>query len=150
MRTFDLSPLYKTTVGFDRLATMMDSVSFENANGYPPYNIERLGESDYRITMAVSGFSSEELDIETKEDSLIVRGQKAEEDTTRDYLHQGIAGRSFERRFKLADHVKVSSAGLEHGLLNIELVRELPEEMKPRKIAITNPGKIESKLSKAA
>lgn len=152
MRTFDLSPLYKTTVGFDRLAQLMDSMSFDNGNGYPPYNIERLGDNDYRITMAVSGFTEDELEIEAKEDLLLVRGQKAESSEQRDFLYQGIAARSFERRFRLADHVKVANANLEHGLLNIDLVREIPEEMKPRKIAITN-GKaatIEAKPSKAA
>lgn len=136
MRTFDLSPLYKTTVGFDRLASLLDQGSFEQANGYPPYNIERLGDHDYRITMAVSGFSGDELEIETKEDVLRVSGKKSDETEERDFLHQGIAARSFERRFRLADHVKVASANLENGLLNIDLVREIPEEMKPRKIAI--------------
>jgi molecular chaperone IbpA len=136
MRTFDLSPLYKTTVGFDRLASLLDQGTFETANGYPPYNIERLGENDYRITMAVSGFSGDELEIESKEDVLSVSGKKAEESTDRNFLYQGIAARSFERRFRLADHVKVASASLENGLLNIDLVREIPEEMKPRKIAI--------------
>ena len=154
MRTFDLSPLYKTTVGFDRLASMMDQGLIDNANGYPPYNIERLGENDYRITMAVSGFSADEIDIEAKEDTLVVLGQKAESETEerRDFLYRGIAARSFERRFRLAEHVKVANASLEHGLLNIDLVRELPEEMKPRKIAIKT-GKtksIEAKASKAA
>ena len=136
MRTFDLSPLYKTTVGFDRLASLLDQGTFETANGYPPYNIERLGDNDYRITMAVSGFSGDELEIESKEDVLSVSGKKAEESTDRNFLYQGIAARSFERRFRLADHVKVASASLENGLLNIDLVREIPEEMKPRKIAI--------------
>ena len=136
MRTFDLSPLYKTTVGFDRLASLLDQGAYDSANGYPPYNIERLGENDYRITMAVSGFSNDELEIEAKEDHLSVRGSKAEDTTERNFLHQGIAARSFERRFRLADHVKVADAGLENGLLNIDLVREVPEAMKPRKIAI--------------
>lgn len=135
MRAFDLSPLYKTTVGFDRLASMLDQ-NYETANGYPPYNIERLGEHDYRITMAVSGFSGDDLEIEAKEDLLLVRGKKPEDGAERNFLYQGIAARSFERRFRLADHVKVANANLENGLLNIDLVREIPEEMKPRKIAI--------------
>ena len=150
MRTFDLSPLYKTTVGFDRLASMMDQGLTDNANGYPPYNIERLGENEYRITMAVSGFSTDEIDIEAKEATLIVLGQKVETEASQDFLYQGIAARSFERRFRLADHVKVANASLEHGLLNIDLVRELPEEMKPRKIAINKAKTIDAKTSKAA
>jgi len=150
MRTFDLSPLYKTTVGFDRLASMMDQGSFDNANGYPPYNIERLGENDYRITMAVSGFSGDEIDIETKEDALVVIGKKSDAVEGQDFLYQGIAARSFERRFRLADHVKVASASLENGLLNIDLVREIPEEMKPRKIAITKTKTLEAKPEKAS
>ncbi|MCL4168145.1 UNVERIFIED_CONTAM: hypothetical protein GTU68_019632 [Idotea baltica] len=139
MRTFDLSPLYKTTVGFDRLASLMDQGSFDNANGYPPYNIERLDENDYRVTMAVSGFSEDELEIEAKEDHLYVRGKKAdaEAENDREFLYRGIAARYFERQFRLADHVKVANAELENGLLNIDLVREIPEEKKPRKIAIS-------------
>jgi len=150
MRTFDLSPLYKTTVGFDRLASLMNQGSFDNANGYPPYNIERLGDDDYRITMAVSGFSADEIDIETKEDALVVLGQKTETEEDRDFLYQGIAARSFERRFRLADHVKVANASLEHGLLNIDLVRKVPEAMKPRKIAIATAKSIAGKTAKAA
>ncbi len=151
MRTFDFSPLYKTTVGFDRLASLMNQGTVENANGYPPYNIERLGEDEYRITMAVSGFSADEIDIETKEDALVVLGQKVpSEEEDRDFLYQGIAARSFERRFRLADHVKVADANLEHGLLNIDLVRDVPEAMKPRKIAITKAKSIEARTSKAA
>ena len=136
MRTFDLTPLYKTSVGFDRLGKLMEQMAFDNGNGYPPYNIERLDENAYRITMAVSGFGEDDLDIEVKDDTLLVRGNKAAEDEKREYLHQGIAGRSFERRFRLADHVEVDSAELKNGLLNIDLKRELPEAMKPRKIAI--------------
>ncbi|MBI1383502.1 MAG: Hsp20 family protein [Rhizobiales bacterium] len=137
MRHTDLSPLYRSTVGFDRLFSLMDGIAGREADlGYPPYNIERTGESAYRITMAVAGFRRDELSIEVKENGLTVRGRKAEEATTAQYLHRGIAERAFERRFQLADHVEVRSADLEDGLLHIDLVREVPEAMKPRTIAI--------------
>ena len=139
MRHYDLSPLYRSTVGFDRLFNMLDSSGGEtNGQTYPPYNIERTGENAYRVTMAVAGFGKDEIDIEAKENVLAVKAAKPEEaaDEKREMLYQGIAGRAFERRFQLADHVQVTGASLENGLLHIDLVRELPEAMKPRKIAI--------------
>ncbi len=136
---FDLTPLYKTTVGFDRFARLLDTInSIENgSNGYPPYNIERTGENEYRITMAVAGFGEEDLNIEVKENALTVTGEKSQDKAEGQFLHQGIAGRSFERRFQLADFVEVAGAKLENGLLHIDLKRELPEAMKPRTIAIS-------------
>jgi molecular chaperone IbpA len=139
MNTYDLSPLYRTAIGFDRLADMLSNASRLESNGYPPYNIESLGEDTYRITMAVAGFSRDELDIVSEQNTLTVSGSKHEsddEDENREFLYRGIANRSFERRFQLADHVKVKGADLENGLLHIELQRELPEQMKPRKIEI--------------
>jgi len=149
MRTFDLTPLYKTTVGFDRLGQLMDQMGVESTNGYPPYNIERLGENDYRISMAVSGFGESDIEIEVKEETLAVHGKQAEEQKERDYLYQGIAARAFERRFRLADHVQVKGARLENGLLHIDLVREIPESMKPRRIQVTSGKVIESKAKAA-
>ncbi|HKL49619.1 MAG TPA: Hsp20 family protein [Wenzhouxiangellaceae bacterium] len=141
MTTFDLSPLYRTAIGFDRLADMLSNASRVDGNGYPPYNIEARGEDQYRISMAVAGFSESELDIVTEQNTLTVSGQKAGDDERddredREFLYRGIATRSFERRFQLADHVRVVSAKLENGLLHIELQRELPEKMKPRRIEI--------------
>ena len=138
MTTFDLSPLYRTAIGFDRLADMLSNASRVDGTGYPPYNIEASGEDQYRISMAVAGFSESELDIVTEQNTLTVSGQKAAEDEQedREFLYRGIATRSFERRFQLADHVRVVSARLENGLLHIELQRELPEKMKPRRIEI--------------
>ncbi|MEZ5773361.1 MAG: Hsp20 family protein [Hyphomicrobiaceae bacterium] len=138
MRQFDLSPLYRTTVGFDRVLTLLDSMA--GANGeqstFPPYNIERTGENAYRITMAVAGFSAEEMKLEVKESLLTVRGEKAEDEKERQFLHRGIAARNFERRFQLADYVEVVGADLKDGMLHVDLKRELPERMKPRSIAI--------------
>jgi molecular chaperone IbpA len=138
MTTFDLSPLYRTAIGFDRLAETLSSASRVDSNGYPPYNIESLGDDQYRITMAVAGFGESELDIQTERNTLTITGAKQEShaDEGSEFLYRGIATRSFERRFQLADHVEVSSARLENGLLHIALKRELPEQMKPRKIAI--------------
>jgi molecular chaperone IbpA len=140
MNTFDLSPLYRTAIGFDRLADMLSNASRLDSNGYPPYNIESLGEDRYRITMAVAGFGQDELDIVSEQNTLTVSGNKqdseAGEGGEREYLYRGIANRSFERRFQLADHVKVAGADLENGLLHIDLQREVPERMKPRKIEI--------------
>jgi len=139
MSTFDLSPLYRTAIGFDRLADMLSNASRVDSNGYPPYNIESLGENRYRITMAVAGFADDELDIVTERNTLTVSGAKQESQNNDDggeFLYRGIATRSFERRFQLADHVEVDGARLENGLLHIELKRELPEQMKPRKIEI--------------
>jgi len=142
MNTFDLSPLYRTAIGFDRLADMLSNASRLDSNGYPPYNIESLGEDRYRITMAVAGFGRDELDIVSEQNTLTVSGSKQEagdgERGEREFLYRGIANRSFERRFQLADHVKVAGADLENGLLHIDLQREVPERMKPRKIEIGN------------
>ena len=144
MRTFDLSPFYRSTVGFDRLFNLLDNAGGE-AQTYPPYNIERTGENAYRVTMAVAGFDESELTIEAKENTLTVKGAKtetAEKDS--EFLYRGIGARTFERRFQLADHVEVKGAELKNGLLNIDLVREIPEAMKPRVIAIGN-GKAKAK-----
>ena len=140
MRHVDFSPLYRSTVGFDRLFSLLDQASGGEAGvpGYPPYNIERTGENAYRITMAVAGFSDSDLSIESRENTLTVKGEKKpEENQESEVLYRGIAGRSFERRFQLADHVEVRGASLENGLLHVDLVREIPEAMKPRTIAIT-------------
>lgn len=145
MRTFDLSPLYRSTIGFDRLANMLDSVTRNDGsqNGYPPYNIEKTGEDAYRITVAVAGFTDEELTIEAKDGQLVVSGRKAEEDEANApvYLHRGIATRAFEKRFQLADHVRATGATTESGLLHIDLIREVPEALKPRSIKIETRGK---------
>ena len=140
MRTFDLAPLYRSTVGFDRLFSMLDQASgLEGTPGYPPYNIERTGENDYRISIAVAGFGQDDLSIEAKENTLKIRGEKKEqEEKTGEVLHQGIAARAFERAFQLADYVQVKSAALENGLLHVDLVREIPEAKKPRNIPIGN------------
>ncbi|MGD8566768.1 MAG: Hsp20 family protein [Gammaproteobacteria bacterium] len=137
MVSFDFSPLYRSSVGFDHLASLLDSARRidQGGNGYPPYNIERTGDDAYRISMAVAGFYQAELNIESKENMLTVSGIKEKEDA-KNYLYQGIAERNFERRFQLADHVKVTNARLENGLLHIDLVREIPEAQKPRTIAI--------------
>ena len=139
MRTFDLTPLYRSTVGFDRLASILDQVSTaaESQNTYPPYNIEKTGENAYRITLAVAGFSDDELTIEAKEGQLVVTGRKAEAEDKATVLHRGIATRAFERRFQLADHVRAVDAVTENGLLHVDLVREVPEALKPRKIEIS-------------
>ena len=143
MRQFDFSPLYRSTVGFDRLFSMLDSMgTVDNGQSYPPYNIERTGENSYRITMAVAGFSRDDLAIESKESTLTIRGERKEgSEPQTEILYRGIAARSFERRFQLADHVEVCGASLENGLLHIDLKRELPEAMKPRKIAISTGKK---------
>jgi molecular chaperone IbpA len=139
MRHFDLSPLYRSTVGFDRLFSLLDqATATETAPSYPPYNIERTSENAYRITIAVAGFGEGDLAIESKESTLTVKGEKQANDQAekREVLHQGIAARAFERRFQLADYVQVTGASLENGLLHIDLVREIPEAKKPRQIAI--------------
>jgi len=135
---FDLSPLYRSTVGFDSLASMLDQVaSFDNeTDAYPPYNIERLTENEYRITMAVAGFGKQDVEIEVKENTLSIRGEKKGADKERTFLHRGIASRAFERRFQLADHVEVRGADVKDGLLSIDLEREVPERLKPRTIEI--------------
>jgi molecular chaperone IbpA len=139
MRHFDLAPLYRSTIGFDRLFSLLDEAAgVDNAPSYPPYNIERTGENAYRISLAVAGFGETELSVEVKENALTVRGEKqaVEKAETREFLHQGIAARAFERRFQLADHVQVTAAKLENGLLHVDLKREIPETMKPRQIPI--------------
>jgi len=138
MRTFDLAPLYRATVGFDRVADMMDRVLAADVAQptYPPYNIEKTGEAAYRISIAVAGFTAEELSAEVKDNALIVSARKAPETVERTYLHRGIATRAFERRFALADHVKVTGAAHVDGMLHIDLVREIPEALKPRRIEI--------------
>jgi molecular chaperone IbpA len=142
MRHYDLSPLYRSTVGFDRLFSLLDAANGGEAAApsYPPYNIERFDENRYRITMAVAGFRNQDLDIEVKENALTIRGQHADEQDGQrgEILHQGIAARAFERRFQLADHVEVTGAKLENGLLHVDLKRELPEKMKPRRIEIAS------------
>jgi molecular chaperone IbpA len=139
MRQFDLTPVYRNTVGFDRLFSMLDNmVSVESTPTYPPYNIERTGENAYRISVAVAGFTDQDLGIEVKENALTIRGEKKPADSERkaDVLYQGIAARTFERRFQLADGVQVTGAALENGLLHVDLVREIPEAKKPRQIPI--------------
>jgi molecular chaperone IbpA len=139
MRTIDFSPLYRTAVGFDRLAQLLDSAATQDSQGgYPPYNIERTGENEYRVEIAVAGFRPEELNVEVKENLLTVQGRKAANDEARRYLHRGLAERNFERRFQLADYMVVTDAKLADGLLAIELRRELPEQLKPRSIPITS------------
>ena len=136
MRTIDFSPLYRSVVGFDRLASLLETAAADGAAGYPPYNIERTDENAYRIEIAVAGFRPDELNIEVKENLLTVQGRKAANDETRRYLHRGLAERDFERRFQLADYVVVTDANLADGLLSISLKRELPEALKPRRIEI--------------
>jgi molecular chaperone IbpA len=140
MRTLDLTPLYRSVVGFDRLAALLDAASADSATGYPPYNIERTDENTYRIEIAVAGFKSEDLTIEVKENLLTVQGRKAANDEARRYLHRGLAERNFDRRFQLADYVVVTDAQLSDGLLSIALKRELPEQLKPRRVDIRAGG----------
>ncbi|MEE9433974.1 MAG: Hsp20 family protein [Sphingorhabdus sp.] len=140
MNRFDFTPYRRTTVGFDRLFDLLENSSRATQNeNYPPFNIERFSENEYRITIAVAGFKSEEIDITAQQNMLIVTGNKeADGNDNRDFMHMGIANRNFERRFQLADHVLVTEAGLNDGLLNISLLREIPEALKPRKIEIGN------------
>ena len=151
MRQFDLAPLYRNTVGFDRLFSMLDQlVSVDGAPSYPPYNIERTGENAYRISVAVAGFTDRDLSIEVKENTLSIRGDRKVEERKGDVLHQGIAARAFERRFQLADYVQVTGASLEHGLLHVDLVREIPEAKKPRLIPISTGVAPQVEIKKAA
>ncbi|QPH53033.1 Hsp20 family protein [Pontivivens ytuae] len=143
MRTQDLSPFYRTTVGFDRLFNLLDSVADNGQTGYPPYNIEKTAEDAYRITIAVAGFAEDELNIEARDGQLVVSGKKAEDKTERTFLHRGIATRAFEKRFQLAEHVRATGARSENGLLHIDLVREVPEALKPRRIEIQGANAIE-------
>ncbi|OCX66775.1 heat-shock protein [Thioclava sp. SK-1] len=139
MRSFDLSPLYRATVGFDRVADLMDRVMTNDVAqpSYPPYNIEKTDENAYRISIAVAGFAADQLSVEMRDGALIVVGRKSDADAEKAYLHRGIATRAFERRFALADHVKVLGASHEDGMLHINLVHEVPEALKPRRIEIS-------------
>jgi molecular chaperone IbpA len=139
MRAYDFAPLYRATVGFDRMADLVDRVLTQDAgsNTYPPYNIEKIDDHAYRISIAVAGFTDAELNVEQREQELVVSARKAKDDTARTYLHRGIATRAFEKRFQLADHVRVTGATHENGMLHIDLVREVPEALKPRQIEIT-------------
>ena len=151
MRHFDLTPLYRSTVGFDRLASILDQVMTADAGQttYPPYNIEKTGDDAYRITIAVAGFAEDELTIESREGALVISGRKAETEDGRSYLHRGIATRAFERRFQLADHVRATAAATENGLLHVDLVREVPEALKPRRIEIARKDAIEGQVAEA-
>jgi molecular chaperone IbpA len=155
MRTYDFSPLYRATVGFDRIADLMDRVLSTDVSqpAYPPYNIEKTDGNAYRISVAVAGFTPDELAVEVKDGTLTVAARKADEAAGRRYLHRGIATRAFERRFALADHVKVTGALHEHGMLHIDLVRETPEALKPRRIAIARgaePATVDARAVEAA
>lgn len=155
MRTFDLTPFYRSTVGFDRLFSLLDQTGVEGAPGYPPYNIERTGENAYRISVAVAGFAENELSIVAKENALTIRGEKAAPEANKDeqVIYRGIAARAFERSFQLADFVQVKSAALENGLLHVDLVREIPEAKKPKSIPIATgavTGKVIENETKAA
>ncbi len=152
MRTVDFSPLYRFSVGFERMQDLLDAATRldDSAYAYPPYNIEARGEDAYRITMAIAGFAEEDLEVTVKENTLVVSGRKRDEDEGVSYLHQGIAGRTFERRFELADHIKVVGANLANGLLHLDMVRDLPEEKKPRKVAIGSKNPFKALTKKAA
>ena len=151
MTAFDFTPLFRTAIGFDRLARALESASRVDAGGYPPYNIEMTGEDRYRISMAVAGFTADEIDIEVKENLLTVSGHKGAEVADRSFLHRGIANRNFERAYQLADYVRVEGAELKDGLLHVDLVREVPESMRPRRIEIRGQDErlIESKVEAA-
>ncbi|MBN8969069.1 MAG: Hsp20 family protein [Rhizobiales bacterium] len=154
MRSFDLTPLYRSTVGFDRLFSLLDQVNGDGAPGYPPYNIERTGENEFRITVAVSGFSQDDISIVAKENTLTIKGEKVANENSKpsELLYRGIASRAFERTFQLADFVQVKNASLENGLLHVDLVREIPEAKKPRQIPITSgaPAQVVTETGKAA
>ena len=143
MRTYDLSPLYRATVGFDRMSDLMDRVMRADTGtggGYPPYNIEKTGDDAYRISIAAAGFTDEELSVEVRQNALVISASKAKDDAKRSYLHRGIATRSFEKTFELADHVHVTGAVHENGMLHVDLAREVPEALKPRRIEIAKPA----------
>jgi molecular chaperone IbpA len=158
MRTYDLTPFYRSTVGFDRLFNLLDQATSDGSPGYPPYNIERTGENAYRITVAVSGFSKEELSLVAKENTLTIKGEKVANENGKangEVLYRGIAARAFERSFQLADHVTVKNASLENGLLHVDLEREIPEAKKPRSIPISTsaqgaPQVVDGTAEKAA
>ncbi|MEO0894073.1 MAG: Hsp20 family protein [Pseudomonadota bacterium] len=145
MRNFDLAPLYRATIGFDQIADMMDRVLATDLNQptYPPYNIEKTADDAYRISVAVAGFADADLSVDVKENALVVSARKADEDQNRTYLHRGIATRAFERKFQLADHVRVTGASHADGMLHIDLVREVPEALKPRRIEIMSGEAVE-------
>ena len=149
MRSYDFSPLFRSSVGFDRLAQLMDSAR-DDVPSYPPYNIERTGEDQYRITMAVAGFAENDIEITAQENALSVVGKQPKDEAPKSLLYRGIAGRPFQRRFELAEYIRVTGASLENGLLHIELVREVPEAVKPRNIKIgskTEPKAVEQKAA---
>jgi molecular chaperone IbpA len=149
MRTFDLAPLYRATVGFDQFADLMDRVMADSnvaSNSYPPYNIEKTADDAWRISIAVAGFTENELNVEVRENALIVSARKADDDSDRKYLHRGIATRAFERRFTLAEHVRVTGASHVNGMLHIDLAREVPEALKPRTIEISKGEAVETKV----
>ena len=148
MRNLDFSPLYRATVGFDRVADLMDRALAADASAstYPPYNIEKTGEDAYRITLAVAGFAADDLSVEMRDGAVVVTARKSEAEDNRTYLHRGIATRAFERRFALAEHIRASGAGYQDGLLHIDLVREVPEALKPRQIAIASAAPKVEKL----
>ena len=152
MMTYDFTPFYRSTIGFDRMARFLEHATrvADVDSGYPPYNIEAVGDEHYRVTLAVAGFSRDELDLQVREDTLHVAGRQTDEAAEPNFLHQGIASRSFQKQFRLADHVKVENAWLDNGLLTIDLVREIPEEMKPRSIPIATsaPKAVISKAKK--
>jgi molecular chaperone IbpA len=150
MRTYDFAPLWRSTIGFDRLFDLVDAAQrAEGADHYPPYNIERLSEDSYQISLALAGFSPDEITVTAEQNVLAIEGRKAEE-TTRDYLYQGISARHFKRTFNLADYVKVEGASFENGLLLIKLVREIPEAMKPRRIPISPTATKQIETKRAA
>ena len=151
MTTLDFSPLFRSTIGFDRLSRLVDAASrAAGAATYPPYNIEKTGDESYRLSMAVAGFGAADLDIQVQENALLVTGKAKKEEDTAQYLHRGIARRAFERRFQLADTIKVVGASLDNGMLHVELVREIPEAMKPRTINITTGAQPQTIEQKAA
>ncbi len=150
MHSFDFTPLFRSTIGFDRMSQLLDA-AFEGggtADGYPPYNIEKTGDDNYRVTLAVAGFGREDLEITQTENTLVLKGGNADDGAGGKFLHRGIAGRAFERRFQLADHIRVVAAELENGLLHVDLEREVPEELKPRTIEIGSGGA--KRIAKAA
>ncbi len=151
MRSFDLAPLYRATVGFDRIADLVDRALTADAPqpAYPPYNIEKTDENAYRISIAVAGFTPEDLSVEVKEGALFVAARKSTEEAARNFLHRGIATRAFERRFALADHVRVTGASHEHGMLHIDLIRETPEALKPRRIEISRSAPVQAEVVEA-
>jgi len=152
MRNFDLSPLFRSSIGFDRMTRLLDAATRmdDSAFSYPPYNIEKTGENAYRITMAVAGFGEDDLNITVQENSLVISGKLNKSEDEKKYLYRGIAGRAFERRFELAEHIRVSGASLVNGLLHVDLVREVPEAMKPRTIKIEVAKPTETIEAKAA